>query len=335
MKHAIITGLALGVLAAALGACRNGSASAVPKASGYVEATEVRVAPNVGGRLVDLKVEEGDRVAVGDVIGRLDTSDAELAIRRAEADRDQVAAQLRLLQAGSRPEEIRQARAQVDSAEADVRGAEAELASAEADLRRFEGLLSVNAGSQKQRDDAATRRDVASARANAGRERVRAAAEGLARLRSGARIEEIAGGRARVAAAEAQIATLQKQLADATITSPVAGLVTSKLVDAGETIAPRAPVVVVTDLDHAWANVYVDEPIVPRLKLGQNVTVLTDAGHRMAGTITFISPKAEFTPRNVQTAQERSRLVYRIKVSTDNRDGVLKTGMPVEVELPE
>jgi HlyD family secretion protein len=78
----------------------------------------------------------------------------------------------------------------------------------------------------------------------------------------------------------------------------------------------------------------VDEPAVPRLRLGQKATLLTDAGQRLEGTITFISTKAEFTPRNVQTADERSKLVYRIKVSVDNRDGILKTGMPVEAELP-
>ena len=76
------------------------------------------------------------------------------------------------------------------------------------------------------------------------------------------------------------------------------------------------------------------EPVVPRLKLGQPVAIITDAGQRLQGTITIISPKAEFTPRNVQTAAERSKLVYRIKVSADNRDGVLKPGMPVEAELP-
>jgi HlyD family secretion protein len=94
-------------------------------------------------------------------------------------------------------------------------------------------------------------------------------------------------------------------------------------------------VVVVTDLDHAWANVYVDGPMVPRLKLGQKLTVVTDAGQRLEGSLAFISPRAEFTPRNVQTVEERSRLVFRIKVMTDNTEGVLKPGMPVEAELPE
>ena len=316
-------------------ACRNGSANAAPRASGYVEATEVRVSPEVGGRIVELKVEEGDRLEVGGLVARLSTTDAELNIRRAEAERDRAIAQLRLLEAGARPEEIRQARAQLDSAQADMHAAAAELESAEADLQRFEALLAVNAGSRKQRDDARTRRDVAVARVAAARERATAAAEGLARIKSGARREEIAAARASIAAVDAQIASLRKTVADAVLTSPVAGIVTSKLVDAGEVVAPRTPVVVVTDLDHAWANVYVDEPVVPRLRLGQKVFLITDAGQRLEGTITFISPKAEFTPRNVQTADERSRLVYRIKVSTDNKDGVLKTGMPVEAELPD
>jgi HlyD family secretion protein len=326
---------ALVCVAAAVAGCRGDGGHRPPRASGYVEATEVRVAPEVGGRIVELAINEGDRVAVGSVIARLATADTELAMRRAEAERDQAVAQLRLLQSGARPEDIREASAKLDSANADVRAAEAELASATADLQRFEALLRANAGSRKQRDDAATQRDVAGARVAGAKERARAAAEVLSRLRAGARVEEIAAARARVSAAEAQLASLRKDLADAVLASPVAGIVTSKLADAGEIVAPHAPVVVVTDLDHAWANVYVDEPIVPRLKLGQKVTVVTDAGHRLEGAITFISPKAEFTPRNVQTAEERSRLVYRIKVTTDNKDGVLKPGMPVEAELPE
>ena len=98
--------------------------------------------------------------------------------------------------------------------------------------------------------------------------------------------------------------------------------------------APRAPLVVLTDLDHAWAEVFVDEPHVPRIKLGQEATIVTDAGGRIPGKVSFISSKAEFTPRNVQTAEDRSKLVYRVKISTDNRQGVLKVGMPVEAEIP-
>ena len=327
--------LVIVVVMVSVAACGGRAQADGQRASGYVEATDVRIAPQVGGRLLEVAVSEGDRVAAGATIAKLDTSDTELVLRRAEADRDQAIASLKLLEAGSRAEDIRQAHAQAESSQAEIVAAEAELRSANADLQRFEGLLRSNAGSQKQRDDAATRRDVAAARVTAARERARAANETVARLRAGARPEEIAGARARVASAQAQLAVLQKNLTDAVLMSPVAGIVTAKLADTGETIAPRTPVVAVTDLDHAWANVYVDEPVVPRLRLGQPVTLVTDAGQRLAGSITFISPKAEFTPRNVQTAAERSKLVYRIKVSADNRDGVLKPGMPVEAELPK
>jgi len=305
------------------------------RASGSVEATEVQVSAQVGGRLLELLVAEGDRVTAGQTIARLDTTDAQLALRRASADRDQAAAQLALLEAGSRQEDIRQAEAQVKSAEADVTGARDDLAAAENDLTRFDTLLKANSGSQKQRDDAATRRDLAKSRLLAAQERVRAAQEGKVRLDRGPRPQEIAAARARVASANAQIATFEQNISDATVTAPLAGLVTQKLADAGEILAPRTPIVNVVDLDHAWANIYIDEPLVPRLRLGQSATVFTDAGGAgLKGTITFISAKAEFTPRNVQTAEERSKLVYRIKVSVDNAQGVLKQGMPVEGEIP-
>jgi len=303
------------------------------RASGYVEATEVRVAAEVGGRLLEVTAEEGRRVAAGDTLARIDTRDVEIAKARAVAERDQAAAQLRLVQAGPRREEIRQAAAQAESAKADVAAAEAELRAATEDLKRFEALLAAKAGSRKQRDDAATRVSVTEARLNAARERVRAAEEVVSRLRAGARRDEVVASQARVSAVEAQIAALDKNIADAVVTAPVGGMITAKLADAGEMIAPRAPIAVISDLDHAWANVYVDEPLVPQLKLGQAVTLVTDAGQRLNGSITYISPRAEFTPRNVQTAEERSKLVYRIKVTVDNRQGVLKVGMPVDAEL--
>jgi len=313
--------------------CSRGKNDAPTRASGYVEATDVRVAGEVGGRLIEVLAEEGKRVTAGDVLARVDTSDLQIALRRGEADRDQALAQLKLVQAGARTEDVRQAAAQTQSAQADVAAAQAELSAATADLQRFEALLQANAGSRKQRDDSLTRQQVAQARLTAAMERVRASEAGVARLRAGSRAEEIAAARARVAGADVQIAAVQKSLTDAVVKSPVTGIVTSKLVDAGETVPPRAPLVVISDLEHAWANVYVDEPVVPLLRLGQAITLVTDAGQRVAGTISYISPRAEFTPRNVQTADERSKLVYRIKVAVDNREGVLKPGMPVEAEI--
>lgn len=333
-KQTLAVTFALASTLAAAG-CRSDEPASSVRASGTVEATEVQVAALVGGRLLELKVAEGDRVEAGQVVAQLDVADARLALQRAQAERAQADAQLRLLLAGARPEEVRQAEAQARAADADTGAAREDLAGAEADKERFETLLKANSGSRKQRDDAATRVEVARARVRAAEQRGRAAAEALARLQKGARAQEIDAARARLGVVDAQVATLEKSIADATVAAPVAGIVTQKLADVGEILAPRTPIVTVVDLDHAWANIYVDEPLVPRIRLGQGATVHTDAGGPgIKGTVTFVSPRAEFTPRNVQTAEERSKLVYRIKVSVDNREGVLKQGMPVEAEVP-
>jgi HlyD family secretion protein len=324
--------VALALLASA--ACRPAPPADRVRVSGQVEATEVQVASQVAGRLLERRVAEGDHVATGAAIAQLDTADGELALSRARAERAQADAQLRLVQAGSRVEDIRQAEAQAASAAADVAAADAEVNAAQLDVARFESLLASNSGSRKQRDDAVARWNVAKERAAAARERVRAAQEGVSRLRAGARREEIDAARARVAAADAQIATLEKAVADATIVAPVSGVVTTTIADEGELVQPRAPILVITDLDHAWANVYVDEPVVPRLRVGDAATVFTDAGGPGAkGTISYISERAEFTPRNVQTADDRSKLVYRVKVALDNSSGTFKAGMPVEAEI--
>jgi HlyD family secretion protein len=327
--------LLLVVLLSADACARQGrEAAGPPRVSGHVEATEVTLAPDVGGRILELLVKEGDRVTAGDLVARLDTRDTELQLRRTDADRASASAQLRLLQAGSRAEDIRQADAQVQAADADASAIDADLRSAELDLQRFEQLLEANAGSRKQRDDAQARVDVARQRQRGARDRVNAARETAERLRQGARPEEIDAARARVSAVDAQIATLKKAVADARVVAPVGGIVTQKLAEVGELLAPRSPIVVVTDLDHAWANVFVPEPLVPKIRIGQMATVFTDAGGSgLQGTVTFVSPQAEFTPRNVQTAEERSKLVYRIKVTVDNKAGTLKPGMPVDAEL--
>ena len=214
-------------------------------------------------------------------------------------------------------EDIRQAEAQVAAAPKPTsRAADAELAAAQADVDRFEALLASNSGSRKQRDDAVTRRDVAR-RARAGRPRPRR--RGARKRRP--RCVPARGARRSTPRARASPPPTRRSRPGEghrrrhRHCRPMAGIVTEKLAEVGELLQPRAPVVVVTDLDHAWANVYVDEPIVPRLRLGQPATLFTDAGGPgIAGTVSYISSKAEFTPRNVQTAEDRSKLVYRVKV---------------------
>jgi HlyD family secretion protein len=301
------------------------------RATGYVEATEVRVSARVPGRVTEVLVTEGQRIDAGAPVATLSAAEIELALRRAAAERAQADAQLRLLQRGARAEDIQQAEAQLAAAQSDQRAAEAEWSAASGDEARFEQLLARRAGSQKQRDDAVARRALAEARVKAAADRAAAAGAVVARLRAGARTEEIDGARARLAAVDAQIATLEHDRDETRVVSPVAGTVTSRLVEPGELIGAGAPVAVVVDLDRAWVNAYVEEPVVPLLRIGEATVVSTDAGDRLEGTVAFIAPRAEFTPRNVQTSDERSRLVYRVRVNIDNREGILKPGMPVEV----
>ena len=325
----------LGLITAMASACGEEAPSDRIRVSGHVEATEVRVASQVGGPVAEVRVAEGDRVQDGAVVVRLDSHDAELALARARADRAMADAQLRLLQAGARAEDVRVAEAQRTAAEADVSVAAAERVAADVDVDRFERLLASSSGTRKQRDDAVAKLNVARARERAARERARSAEESVARAKAGARREEIEAARARIDAADQQIATWEKAVADATVYAPIGGIVTAKLVNVGELVQRGQPLIVIADLDHAWANVFVDEPVVPRLRLGQAVTLFTDAGgDGRSGSVNYISPNAEFTPRNVQTAEDRAKLVYRVKVSADNSDGVLKIGMPVEAEIP-
>jgi HlyD family secretion protein len=304
---------------AVLAACRSGDPSSGIVASGHVEATEVLVSSEVPGTLVKLVVDEGATVTAGQELAQVDTADTELQLAAARAERATAAAELRLLRKGARDEDVREAEAQ-------VKRAQASLEAAERDLERMQALLDRGSGTTKARDDARTQRDVAQATLTAARERLR-------RLQTGNRPEEIEAAAARVQAAEARIAQLEKQLADARITSPTGGVVTQKLAEQGELLARGSGIVVVTDLASAWLNAYVGEPDLARIRLGQPAQVTTDDGQTRGGRVSFVASRAEFTPKNVQTRDERVKLVYKVKIALENADGLFKPGMPAEVRL--
>jgi len=315
--RAVPAALAVAVLAAP--GCRKGDDAGLIVASGHVEATEVRVSTKVAGVVESLAVDEGTAVKAGQDLARIDTTDVRLALAAARAERAQADAELQLRLSGSRVEDVREAQAQVARAVADLDGAEK-------DLERMEGLLASGSGTTKARDDARTRRDVARSALDAARERLR-------RLEVGFRREEKDAARARLDAAAARIAQLDQQLQDARIASPVDGVVTEKLAEKGELASPGTGIVVVTDLGNAWLNAYVGEPDLARLRLGQAAEVVTDDGQTRKGRVSFVASQAEFTPKNVQTRDERVKLVYRIKVALDNGDGLFKPGMPATARL--
>ena len=310
---AVIAALALAT------ACGGRALPSLLTASGHVEATDVRLSTKVPGRLASMDVREGDAVKAGQQIARLETTDLNLALQQARAERDQAGAELRLRLAGARAEDIAEVQAQLTSAEAD-------LAGAERDLGRMQELLARGSGTTKSRDDAETRRDVL-------RGRLAALRQGLARLRAGSRSEEKDSARARVAAVEARIDQLEQQVKDATILSPLDGVVTQKIAEAGELLQVGSGLCVVTDLAHAWLTVYLPEADLGLIRIGQDALVVTDGGQSRKGHVTFIASKAEFTPKNVQTKDERVKLVYKVKVGLDNADGLFKPGMPAEARL--
>jgi HlyD family secretion protein len=307
------------VAALLLGGCARGTDSTQIVASGHVEATDVRIATKVAGRLESLLVQEGDVVRVGQVLGTIATTDLKLALEQARAERDQVAAEYRLRLVGARKEDVAELEAQIGSVRSD-------LESAQKDLDRMQGLLDKGSGTSKARDDAKTRRDVAA-------HRLDAMNQALARMRAGSRPEEKEASRARLAAMDARMAQLEQQRKDATIESPLAGVVTEKVAEPGELLQGGSPLCVITDLANAWLTVYVGGPDLGRIRLGQEAQITTDDGQTRKGKLTFIASQAEFTPKNVQTRDERVKLVYRVKISLENQDGLFKPGMPAEARL--
>jgi HlyD family secretion protein len=285
-------------------------------AAGHVEATDVHMTAKVGGRLLEAPFTEGDAVKTGDTVARQATTDVELQLRQARADRAQAAAELRLRLAGARKEDIAEMEAQIRATEADISGAQL-------DLERMQGLLDRGSGTTKARDDAKTRRNILEARLGAQKQT-------LARLHSGSRAEEIEAARARVASIDARIAMLEQQIEDATVTSLADGVLTSRVAEPGEQLQPGSPICVITKLSEAWLTVYVTDIDLARIRIGQEATVTTDGGQTRKGKLTYIASKAEFTPKNVQTRDERIKLVYRVKVGLDNADGFFKPGMPAE-----
>ena len=300
-------------------ACGRSAHNGSVVASGHIEAIDVRVATKVRGRLLRRPVDEGDAVKAGQLLGILDTIDVELSLREAVAQRDQADALFRLRVAGSRREDIAELAARVESVLADLAGAEKEL-------KRQEALVAEGVATAKTRDDALARRDALAGQLESAR-------QALARARAGSRDQEIEAARATRDAMEARIAQLRQQIVDATIVSPTDGLVTEKIAEPGELLAAGAPILVITDLARPWLTVYVAEPDLGKIKWGAIADVVTDGGEKRQGKVSFIASTAEFTPRNVQTRDERVKLVYRVKIGLDNADGLFKQGMPAEARF--
>jgi membrane fusion protein YbhG len=279
-----------------------------------------------------------------------ETLAADLAQRR--ADLQAMEARLAELKSGSRPQEIQEAKAPLENAEA-------ELVRARRDWERAQVLYKNDDISTAQHDQFRTRYESAEAAVKQTRERyalvvagprkeqIDAAASQVERARAALRVgeanslevirrqQEIATRRAEIERARAQVAVTDTQLADTVAVSPVGGVVLVKSADVGEVLAAGATVVTVGDIDHPWLRGYINERDLGRVKLGTKVKVTTDSfpGKAYWGRVTFIASQAEFTPKQIQTQEERVKLVYRVKIEVENPQHELKSNMPADGEI--
>ena len=289
--------------------------------SGTVDAREVDVSFQVGGRIQRLGTDEGRAVKAGDILAELDPRDLELASARTRAQSASSEKSLAALKAGSRAQEIR-------AAEAALTQAQADLALAQSQRERTAKLVADHFAPPQQLDSANDLVDVSAAKVDQAR-------QNLSLLREGARKEDIDRAAADLDAAKAVAATAEQQLAYAKLVSPVAGVVSVRLAEQGQNVTAGQPVFRIAELDRPWVRVYLGEKDLPRVSLGQAAQVQVDGvpGKVFNGRLAFISPEAEFTPKTVETKALRVDLVYRAKVEVDDAAGALKIGMPADVRL--
>ena len=276
-------------------------------ASGTVETTEVTVSAKVGGQILKLFVDEGSSVKTSDTLALIDRSDLEIQLDQARANVAASEAQYKLAILGARSEDIAQA--------------EATLKNAEDDLRRTEYLIKDGSITQKQLDDARTRQIVAK--------------QSYDKLKSGSRPEEIDAARARRDQAVAQMNSIKKKISDSYVLAPISGVITQKSIEEGEVVISNGSLFTISQLDKVHLVIYISEEELARIRLGQDAKVFIDAFSKKSfpGKVIYISSVAEFTPKNVQTKEDRTKLVFGVKIEIPNPDQILKPGMPADAVI--
>jgi HlyD family secretion protein len=299
--------------------CGNGTESI--ESSGILEAVEVNVSSRTAGQLLRMNVQEGTVVENGDTIAVIDHEIQRLQLKQAQAGIDLANAQYQMLRNGARAEDLR-------SAESAVQQTESAFRTARADFDRVKELYSTHSVSKKQYEDAESRMTITQAQYNS-------AEQNLQKLRRFARTEELNAAKARVDQAKAQADLIQKQISDSYILAPVSGTVTYQPVEEGELIGAGSVVVRISRLERMELMIYVNETELGKVKINGTADVMIDTfpEKKYPATVVYISPVAEFTPRNVQTKDERTKLVFGVKLEVENANGELKSGMPADAYL--
>jgi HlyD family secretion protein len=304
------------------GLFRNQAENNALAASGTVEATDAQLGFPATGRIELIAVREGDRVRAGMELARLDGK--EIAARREEAQAriESTRAQLVELERGFRSEEVAQAKAARNAAQQ-------KLADTERDLERTRTLSEGGALPHEALEKAELAQELAESA-------LAQAEEQLALLEAGPRPEKISAQRAALAQAEASVRAIDAVIANLTVTAPFDGVITVRHREPGETVPAGSPVLTLMNPEDRWVKIYVREDRVAAVRIGAPAEIRCDTypDKRYKGEVRFIASEAEFTPKNVQTQEERVRLVYAVEVQiTDDPEGDLKPGMPADVRL--
>jgi HlyD family secretion protein len=287
--------------------------------SGTIEVREVLISAQVGGLIVELPAEEGSRVQEGELLARIDAAEPQLQLAQVEARLEGVRAQLDLLLAGVPEEDVRQARELAAQARErlDLAGKEAQ---------RFRELAAAGSATRSQLDQVETQLSTARAAYNA-------AQAALDKAVGPARPAELQVARARVNEVESAVELARLRVRDTELHAPFSGVVTEQVHKVGELVGIGMPVVTLADLKTAYLTAYISEPHLLGVHLGEELLVVVN-GRRdepYRGTVMHIADQAEFTPSTVQTAEERARLVYAVKLRLDNQSEGLKPGMTADV----
>jgi len=301
---------------------RGAGDSAAVHASGTIEATDADLGFQAGGRIVAIGVQEGERVTAAQELARLDPVDLDARRAVAQAQLDAARAVLAEAERGARPEEVSAARAVELAARERMEEAE----------RIYERTRTLEAGGAVSRESLEHARS-ALAVARAQHQQF---AEQTRLIQRGARTERIDAQRAIVRQAEAAVAQVNAAATAIVINAPFAGIITVKHREAGEAVGPGAPVVTLMDPASRWVRIYVSEDAIGRVSIGQLAEIRSDShpDRVFSGRVTQIASEAEFTPRNVQTPEERAKLVYAVKVSiSGDTEIALKPGVPADVTL--
>ncbi|MGH7796975.1 MAG: efflux RND transporter periplasmic adaptor subunit [Candidatus Binatia bacterium] len=292
---------------------------------GNVDLRQVELAFNNSERIAAVLVREGERVREGQILARLETARLEPQLAQVEA---QAAAQRQVVQRlrnGSRPEEIAQARANLEAARA-------EAVNARLQHERLESAAEISGGRAVRQQDV----DNANAAVQVAEARLAVNHRALDLALAGPRKEEVAEAEARLRASEAQAVLLRQLLADSQLISPIDAVVRTRVMEPGEMASPQKSVFSLAITDPKWVRVYVSEPDLGKVRPGMAATVEVDSfpDRRFQGWVGFISPVAEFTPKSVHTEELRTTLVYEVRVFVKDPGDNLRLGMPATAYLP-